>query len=168
VDDPSSPIGRSYKNAYCVGSREELDDKLSQVAGCEWEWLESDGSVRVTTEPVPAIRVVPDPNRNFVFQYVFANSVVAAYLGWQDTRNDRHQALQFGNREKMPEDVLESIAAFMDRHKVMHPWKKGDVVAVNNQREFLPCEGGCAYCARLRKWQAQSRARNPPRPPTSF
>jgi len=135
-DDPTSPIGRSYKNAYCVSSRQELDAKLAQVRGCEWTWND-DGSVRVATEPVPAIRLVADPNGNYVFQHTFANSIVAAYLGWQDSRNDRREALQFGNKEKMPEDVLKSIAQFMHEHRVLHPWKKGDVMALNNQRTYV-------------------------------
>jgi len=132
VDDPSSPIGRSYKNAYCVASPEELDEKLSVAHGCEWTWL-PDGSVRVTTEAVPAIRLVADHAQNYVFQNTFANSIVAAYLGWQDSRNDRHEALRFGNMEKMPEDVLESIAGYMERERVLYSWKKGDILALNNR-----------------------------------
>lgn len=132
-DDPLSPIGRSYKNAYCVANREELDAKLGQVAGCRWTWLD-DGSVRVTTEAVPAVRLVTDSHHHFVYQYSFSNSIVAAYLGWQDSRNDRHQALKFGNDEPMPEDVLESIAGFMQRERVLYRWKKGDIMALNNQR----------------------------------
>jgi hypothetical protein len=83
---------------------------------------------------VPAIRLVRDPHRNFVFQETFSNSVIAAYLGWQDSRNDRRDALRFGNNERMPEDVLDSIAAFMDRERVLYSWKKGDIMALNNQR----------------------------------
>jgi len=135
-DDSSSPIGRSYRNAYAVSSKEELDEKLSKVDGCEWEWLPDGSGVRVATEAVPAIRLVTDPHRNYIFQHTFANSIVAAYLGWQDSRNDRHKALQFGNNDKMPEDVLESIAAFMDRERILHQWQKGDIMAVNNQRRF--------------------------------
>lgn len=80
--------------------------------------------------------MIADPNLNHVFQYTFANSVIAAYLGWQDTRNDRRNAVEFGNKEKMPEEVLESIAAYMDQAKVMHEWREGDIMAVNNQRKF--------------------------------
>lgn len=133
TDDPSSPIGRSYQNAFAVASREELDAKLAQRDGCEWYWLE-DGSVRVTTEAVPAIRLVGAHCQNHVYQYTFANSVVAAYLGWQDTRNDRFEALTFGKSgDKMPSDVLESIAKFMEGHRVVYPWRKGDILALNNQ-----------------------------------
>jgi D-xylose reductase len=130
-DDPSSPIGRSYKNTWKVSSRQELEEKLSKTAGCTWEWL--DESVRVTTEAVPAIRLVPDHAQNYVFQDTFANSIVAAFLGWQDTRNDRHDALRFGNDDRMPEDVLVQTATFMEQHRVMHSWKSGDIMALNNR-----------------------------------
>jgi D-xylose reductase len=131
-DDPSSPIGRSYKSTWNVDSKEELEEKLSKVDGCKWEW-QPNGSVRYTTEAVPAIRLVGEHAQNYILQHTFANSVVAAYLGWQDTRNDRHDAVRFGNMDPMPEDVLESIASFMDEHRVLHSWKRGDIMAINNQ-----------------------------------
>lgn len=89
----------------------------------------------MTTEAVPAIRLVADHAQNYVFQNTFANSIVAAFLGWQDSRNDRHEALRFGNMEKMPENVLESIAGFMERERVLYSWKKGDILALNNRRK---------------------------------
>jgi hypothetical protein len=74
-----------------------------------------------------AIRLVRDHAQNYIFQHVFANSIVAAFLGWQDSRNDRHEALRFGNMDKMPEDALQNIADFMQKHRVLYQWKKGDV-----------------------------------------
>lgn len=131
-DDPSSPLGRSYKNSWNVSSEQELEEKLSKIEGCEWEWL-PDGSVRVTTEPVPAIRLVTDHATNQVFQWTFANSIVAAFKGWQDSRNDRHKALLFGNNERMPEEVLQGIADFMEQNRILYTWQKGDVMALNNR-----------------------------------
>jgi diketogulonate reductase-like aldo/keto reductase len=113
-----------------------LEEKLSQIDGCEWEWQELDGSVRITTEAVPAIRLVTDraPAQNQVFQWTFSNSIVAAFLGWQDSRNNRHDALRFGtSNEKMPEQVLQSIADFMEENRILYTWNKGDVMALNNR-----------------------------------
>jgi len=76
--------------------------------------------------------MIADHEQNNVFQYTFCNSVVAAYLGWEDSRNDRKEALTFGNHEKMPEDVLESIATFMQENRVIYPWKAGDILALQN------------------------------------
>lgn len=134
-DDPNSPIGRSYKSAYNVASEEELEAKLVGMNGTTLEWND-DGSVRVMTQAVPAIRLVADHSQNYVFQYTFANSIIAAHLGWQDVRNDRHDALRFGNMEKMDESVLDSIAGFMERERILYTWKKGDILAINNMREF--------------------------------
>ena len=128
ADDASSPIGRSYQNTWLVANREELDAKLAAQDGVKWHWLD-DGSVHITSQAVPAIRLVGANavGANLIYQYVFANSIVAAYLGWQDVRNDRLQALTFGNGDAMPHDVLESIANFMQQHRVVFPWQKGDM-----------------------------------------
>jgi D-xylose reductase len=131
-DDPSSPIGRSYQNTWGVETPQQLDDKLSQMDGCSWDWLD-DGSVRITSEAVPAIRLHPDHAGNHVFQWTFANSIVAAHLGWQDSRNNRKDALRFGNMQRMPEHVLDSIASFMEVNRIMYNWKAGDVLALNNR-----------------------------------
>ena len=113
-------------------SREELDAKLSAVDGCEWTWLD-DGCVRITTQAVPALRLVTEHAENHVFQHAFSNSIVAAYLGWQDSRNDRHDALRFGDNTRMDEAVLQDIADYMQEHRVLYNWKHGDVMALNNQ-----------------------------------
>lgn len=129
--DPDSPIGRSYQQTWNVETKEELEAKLSKIEGCSWEWIGE--NVRITSEAVPAVRLVGEHIENFVFQNVFANSIVAAYLGWQDCRNDRHEALLFGDKTKMDTNVLESIAKFMNDHRVLYDWKKGDIMALNNR-----------------------------------
>jgi len=135
VDDPSSPIGRSYKSTWNVSSRQELDERLSNEEDCSWEWIGDgdDACVRVTTAAVPGLRLVKDHVQNQIFQYTFANSIVAAYLGWEDSRNNRFEALRYGNMEKMPSEVLEDIATFMEDNRVLYKWKSGDIMAVNNQ-----------------------------------
>lgn len=125
-DDPSSPIGRSYQNTWNVKTPQALEERLTQLDGCSWQWLD-DGSVRITTEPVPALRLVTTQ-----YQYAFANSLVAAYLGWQDSRNNRLDALRFGNMDPMPHHVLDDIASFMQQHRVMYKWKQGDIMALHN------------------------------------
>ena len=130
--DPTSPIGRSYRDTYNVATRDELEARLLRD-GCSWEWQEEDGSIRVTSAVVPALRLVSDHCQNYVFQYCFANSLVAAYLGWQDKRNDRHDALRFGDGSRMDETVLQSLADFMHDHRVVYDWRAGDILALNNQ-----------------------------------
>ena len=51
-DDPESPIGRSFYNAYQVDNKIDLEKKLNTIAGLDYEWM-PEGSLTVTTEPIP-------------------------------------------------------------------------------------------------------------------
>ena len=61
---------------------DEVEEKLNAINGLEYDWL-SDGSLRVTSEPIPAIRLIEQQNGNAVYQWAFHNSVIAAFVGWQ-------------------------------------------------------------------------------------
>jgi D-xylose reductase len=132
-DDLASPIGRSWKNTYNVSSKEELDTFLKvSRPGDVYEWLDGD-CVKITSEATPAVRLISEENGNFVYQYAFHNSIIAAFLGWQDSRNDRFQAVRFGDDSPMPVAVLDDIATFMEKNKISHVWRKGDILALNNR-----------------------------------
>lgn len=131
-DDPDSPIGRSFYNTYHVSTVEALEDKLQAIPGLEYTW-QPDGSLKVTSEPIPAIKFIHQQHDQAVYQYTFHNSVIAAFIGWEDSRNDRFKAVRFGNDEEMPIPVLEDIANFMSQHKINYSWKKGDFFALNNR-----------------------------------
>uniref|UniRef100_A0A7S2I4B2 NADP-dependent oxidoreductase domain-containing protein n=1 Tax=Helicotheca tamesis TaxID=374047 RepID=A0A7S2I4B2_9STRA len=131
-DDKESPIGRSFYNTYQVKTKMELETKLDATKGLEYEWLD-DGSLKVTSEPIPAIRFIEQQQNHAIYQWTFHNSVIAAFVGWEDSRNDRKKSIRFGNDEPMDESILESIAKFMDENKVSYMWKKGDVFALNNR-----------------------------------
>jgi alpha-ketoglutarate-dependent taurine dioxygenase len=131
-DDPSSPIGRSFYNTYNVKTIPELEAKLKATKGLDFEWLEG-GLLKVTSEPIAGIRKITSHHGNAVYQNTFHNSIIAAFLGWQDDRNDRLKAVRFGNDEMIPCDVLESIAIFMEKNRVCHQWKKGEIMALNNR-----------------------------------
>ena len=51
-DDKESPIGRSFYNAYQARNKIDLEKKLNNIAGLEYEW-NPEGSLTVTTEPIP-------------------------------------------------------------------------------------------------------------------
>jgi D-xylose reductase len=150
VDDPSSRIGRSYYNTYQVSTKAEVESILRNTPGVVYTWLPDD-SLRVTTQPVPAIRLVSSTgsydNPSHVYQNTFSNSIIVAYLGWQDSLNDRLQTLHFGGAKDfvpLPHDVLDDIANFMQQNRVVYPWQKGDIMAVQNQlvmHSRNPCTG---------------------------
>ncbi|KAL9191207.1 hypothetical protein ACHAXT_000913 [Thalassiosira profunda] len=123
VDDPESPIGRSFYNAYQVDNKIDLEKKLNKIAGLEYEWM-PEGSLTVTTEPIPAVKMIEQQHGHGIYQWTFHNSVIAAFLGWEDCRNDRTKAVCFGNNDAMDPAILADIAAFMDQNKVSYQWKK--------------------------------------------
>jgi len=131
-DDKESPIGRSFYNAYQVDNKIDLERKLDKIAGLEYEW-QPEGSLTVITEPIPAVRMIEQQHDHAIYQWTFHNSVIAAFLGWQDSRNDRMNAVCFGNNDPMDPKVLDEIAKFMDNNKVSYQWKRGDVFALNNR-----------------------------------
>jgi len=131
-DDTKSPIGRSYYNTYNVKTKEELEAKLNAITGLEYEWKE-DECIRITSEPISAIRMIEQHHGQAIYQWTFHNSVIAAFVGWQDSRNNRKESIRFGNDETMPEQTLQAIADFMSTNKMSYPWKKGDIFAINNR-----------------------------------
>lgn len=131
-DDLKSPIGRSFYNTYQVQTKEELETKLNSIPGLEYTW-QPDGSLRVKSEPIPAIRFISKQHDHSIYQWTFHNSVIAAFLGWEDVRNNRKEAICFGNDDPMDESILESIANFMEENKVSYQWQKGDFFALNNR-----------------------------------
>ena len=131
-DDATSPIGRSYYNTYQVKTKEELISKLDSIEGLDYEWLPND-CLKVTSEPIPAIKMVEQQHNHAIYQWTFHNSVIAAFIGWEDSRNDRKKSIRFGNNELMDESILESIAQFMEQNKVSYQWQKGDIFALNNR-----------------------------------
>ena len=95
------------------------------MAGLEYSWL-PDGSLRVVSEPVPAVRFIKEQGEHSVYQWTFHNSVIAAFIGWEDCRNDRKKAVRFGNDDPMDESILDAIAKFMEENKTSYKWEKGD------------------------------------------
>ena len=112
-DDPASPIGRSFYSCYQVDNKGDLEKKLDNISGLEYEWM-SDGCLQVITEPIPAVRMIEQQHHHGIYQMTFANSVIAAFVGWDDCRNDRMKSICFGNNEVMDVNVLSSIADFSE------------------------------------------------------
>jgi len=130
--DPMSPIGRSYQETWGVSTPAELDHKLTKLSGYKWQWLD-DGCVRITSASVPALRLIGDHAKNQIYQWTFANAIVAAFLGWQDSRNDRRKAVCFGDDTAIDEMVLESISTYMQNNKIANKWNAGDIICLNNR-----------------------------------
>jgi len=125
VTDPTSAQGRSWKETYDVKTREEAEKVMgSQGTTCEWQ---ANGDCRTITTVLPGLRA--DDRTG---QQTFFNSVVAAYIGWNDSRNVGKRAVVLGDGSPIDEEAVESVAEFMRERRVAFKWKKGDVLIIDN------------------------------------
>lgn len=125
-DDFASPIGRSWKSTFLTDSKSVAEEKMTE-AGMSWQWLDN-GDLRTTTATLPAVRT--DERSGLK---TFFNSMVAAYIGWQDTRNDRKKAVMLPNGEYMDDTLMETLAQKMEEKAVAFDWRKNDVLCIDNK-----------------------------------
>lgn len=136
-DDPSSPIGRGWHSTFLTKDKDEAEKRAARV-GTKLEWLE-DGGVKTIMGPISAIKVDLSRGRKIWF-----NSMVAAFTGWKDSRNDPEKAVTFGDGTPLPTDVILACLRILDEEAVAIPWRKGDVLLLDNlavlhsRRSFEP------------------------------
>eukprot|EP00471_Norrisiella_sphaerica_P008290 CAMPEP_0184492302 /NCGR_PEP_ID=MMETSP0113_2-20130426/22835_1 /TAXON_ID=91329 /ORGANISM="Norrisiella sphaerica, Strain BC52" /LENGTH=655 /DNA_ID=CAMNT_0026877025 /DNA_START=77 /DNA_END=2044 /DNA_ORIENTATION=+ len=124
-DDPKSAIGRSWRNTFKANTKEEAEAEMKKQ-GSSWEWMDND-CVKTITATVPAIRKDERTGAK-----IFFNSVVAAFTGWIDSRNDPKKAVILGDGSLVDAEALIDVAKFMDKEKVSFAWEEGDVLLVDN------------------------------------
>ncbi|XP_058180884.1 clavaminate synthase-like protein At3g21360 [Rhododendron vialii] len=124
-DDPSSPIGRGWKSTFLTKDKGVAAERAAKL-GMKLEW-EEDGSVKTIMGPIPAIKLDKARQRKIWF-----NSMVAAYTGWEDARNDPVKAVTFGDGEPLPADIIYDCLKILDEESVAVPWQKGDVLLLDN------------------------------------
>lgn len=124
ADDAGSGQGRSWRSTLSVNTKEEAEARLSSL-GYSWEWCE-DGSLRVTTAALPAVREVSKGRKTFF------NQLIAAFRGWSDSRNSAHKSITFGDGQPVTaQDMVPAIAA-ADELTVNCAWQAGDVALIDN------------------------------------
>ena len=124
ADDAGSGQGRSWRSTLSVETKGEAEKRLSDL-GYSWEWRE-DGSLKVTTAALPAVRDVGGGRKTFF------NQLIAAFRGWSDSRNSADKSITFGGGEPISaKDMAPAIAA-ADELTVNCEWQPGDVALVDN------------------------------------
>ncbi|GJN32178.1 hypothetical protein PR202_gb20662 [Eleusine coracana subsp. coracana] len=105
--------------------------------GMKLEWTE-DG-VKTIMGPIPAVKW--DENRG---RKIWFNSMVAAYTGWKDARNNPVKAVTFGDGSPLPNNVIAECGKILEEECVAIPWHQGDVLLIDNwavlhsRRSFEP------------------------------
>ncbi|MBM76281.1 MAG: hypothetical protein CMK59_12830 [Proteobacteria bacterium] len=125
-DDPKSPIGRSWRSTFLTDDRAVAEQKMKDL-GTTWTWLEN-GNLRTQTATVPAIRTDSRTGMK-----TFFNSMVAAYTGWVDSRNDPQKAVCCGDGSAVNGDTLEKTAQAMEEEAAKIRWQRGDVMLIDNK-----------------------------------
>lgn len=126
-DDPSSAIGRGWRSTFGARTRRAAE-RVAAGMGVEVEWVGAGGDLaRTTTAVLPATKTDPRTGRTAWF-----NSIVAAFTGWKDGRNDPHKAVVFGDGSPMDADVLGRCLEIMNELAVAFKWERGDVLLVDN------------------------------------
>ncbi|KAL9268701.1 Clavaminate synthase-like protein [Drosera capensis] len=123
-DDPSSPIGRGWKSTFLTKDKIIAEERAAKL-GMKLEWLED--AVKTVMGPIPAVKF--DKSRQCK---VWFNSMVAAYTGWEDKRNDPVKAVTFGDGSPLPGHIIYDCQKILEEESVAIPWQKGDVLLIDN------------------------------------
>ncbi|CAI9114217.1 OLC1v1014881C1 [Oldenlandia corymbosa var. corymbosa] len=123
-DDPSSPIGRGWISTFLTKDKSVAEERAAKL-GMKLEWTE-DG-VKTIMGPIPAIKFEDKRRRK-----VWFNSMVAAYTGWKDARNDPVKAVTFGDGTPLPSHIIYDCLRILEEESVAIPWQKGDVLLIDN------------------------------------
>ncbi len=124
ADDPGSGQGRSWRSTLNAPDRKAAEKRLDAL-GYDWEW-QDDGTLRVTSPRLDAVRTLPDGRR------VFFNQLIAAYRGWADKRNDPSKSICFGDGSPIAAESMATAIGLADDLSYDLQWQDGDVALVDN------------------------------------
>jgi hypothetical protein len=124
ANDAQSGMGRSWQSTLRSETREQAEARLKSL-GYSWQWLE-DGSLRATTPVLQAVRRLPNGRTSFF------NQLIAAAMGWKDTRNDPSKSITFGDGTPLDREAIILATQLGEDLSFDIPWQAGDVALVDN------------------------------------
>jgi len=124
-DDPSSAIGRGWQSTFLTTDRAVAEER-AKTLGVDLEWLPG-GLLKTVSGNIPAIR--EDPR---IKQKTFFNSIVAAYIGWRDSRNTPETAVTFSDGTPFNPKDIEETQKIMKEVSVAFKWEQGDILFIDN------------------------------------
>jgi len=136
-DDSDSAIGRGWKSTFLTNDKKEAEKRCTSHGG-KFEWLQN-GNLKTITKVLPAIRVEERTGKSTWF-----NSIVAAYFGWVDSRNDPSKAVKFGDDTLLNKECVKRVDEILNENCIAFKWEKNDVLLVDNKlvlhsrKSFVP------------------------------
>ena len=103
-----------------------LFDRVAEL-GTKLEWIGN--AIKLITGPLPAIRVFDKESQ----RKVWFNNLSTGKIG--PMTNDIHDPeafVELGNGDLVPEQAKKDCLEILEEECVVIPWKKGDVMLVNN------------------------------------
>ncbi|KAI7741350.1 hypothetical protein M8C21_029255 [Ambrosia artemisiifolia] len=126
-EDHSSSIGgKGWKSAYMTNDKKVANERAEKL-GTKLEWMEH--GVRIITGPVPAIGFNKESGQKTWFNNLALCNTSPTTNGISE---DRDVYVELGNGDLVPDDAFEDLLKIMEDECVAIPWKKGDVMLVNN------------------------------------
>lgn len=95
--------------------------------GAKVEWIQGN-TVKVTTGPLPAFRF----NKQNQHKTWFNNIVNTNTRPMNGNIDDHDTYVELGNGDLVPDHVVKDCLKIMEEECVVIPWKKGDVMLINN------------------------------------
>ncbi|KAJ0528159.1 putative TauD/TfdA-like domain, taurine dioxygenase TauD-like superfamily [Helianthus annuus] len=121
-DDPSSVTGSSWKKAYQTDDKNVAEERAVKQ-GTKLEWMGN--MAKTITGPVAAIRFDEATGRKTWF-----NSLAVAYN--VPTSEKQSTSVELGSGDPVDYDAMKDMLRILKEECVAIPWKKGDVLLVNN------------------------------------
>ncbi|XP_023729388.3 clavaminate synthase-like protein At3g21360 [Lactuca sativa] len=119
-DDSSSFTGRSWKSKFKTDDKNVAEETAAKL-GIKIEWIGN--AAKATTGPLPAVRFDKESRRKTWF-----NPITTTYSG----SAGKLLSVEIGNGDPLPDDAVEDYRKILEEECVAIPWKKGDVLLINN------------------------------------
>lgn len=123
-DDPASGMGRSWRSTWASETREQAEERMKAM-GYTWEWLDN-GCLRATTPRLQGVRDLGDGRKSFF------NQLIAAFMGWKDSRNDPSKSITYGDGTPLDPADVRKAAEIAEELSFNVPWQRRDVALVDN------------------------------------
>lgn len=128
--DALSGQGRSWKSTLSSDDQAAAEARL-QSLGYSWQWLD-DGSLKATTPVLPAVKALESGTE------VFFNQLIAAFMGWKDSRNRHEKVVRFGDGSEIADEDMLKVMSLSEQFTYDLQWQTGDMAIVDN---FLVMHG---------------------------
>ncbi|KAL5755936.1 hypothetical protein ACOSQ2_020682 [Xanthoceras sorbifolium] len=120
-DDPSSPIGCSWKSTFSTEDKSVAEERAAKL-GNKLEWMVGGGAKRIIG-PIPVTYYDKSRQRKIWFTSV---------VGWENAGNGPVNTITFGDGTPLPADCCYECLRILEEECVAIPWQKSDILLIDN------------------------------------